>query len=168
MPNKSKLLNFVRERHNRTVVGGLNSIGIMRIMAIDYGRRRCGVAVTDSLQIAANPLPVVRTCDLLQFVKDYCSKEEVERILIGEPRQMNGAPSESMRYITPFVRSLKKSLPEIPIEFVDERFTSVMAHRDMITAGFKKSDRQRKGLADEMSAAIILTTWLESRNYKIQ
>lgn len=135
-----------------------------RIIAIDFGRRRCGVAVTDLLQIAANPLPVVRTCDLLQFIKDYCSSESVERIIMGEPRQMNGQESESMRYIRPFLGQLRKALPDIPVEMVDERFTSVMAHRDMITAGFKKSDRQRKGFADEMSATIILTTWLESRH----
>lgn len=131
-------------------------------MAIDYGRRRCGVAVTDSLRIAANPLPVVRTCDLLNFIMEYCAAESVDRILMGEPRQMNGEPSESMRYIRPFLGQLRKVLPDMPVEMVDERFTSVMAHRDMITAGFKKSDRQRKGLADEMSAAIILTTWLEA------
>lgn len=141
-----------------------NSCFIMRVLAIDYGRKRCGVAVTDPLQIAANPLPVVRSCDLLKFLQEYCAKEPVERILIGEPRQMNGNPSESMRYIKPFVGQLKKVLPDIPIEFVDERFTSVIAHRDMITAGFKKSDRQRKGLADEMSATIILTTWLEAKS----
>ena len=134
----------------------------MRVLAIDYGRRRCGVAVTDPLKISANPLPVVRTCDLLNFLKDYCSREAVERILVGEPRQMNGQPSETMQYITPFIGRLRKELPAIPIEMVDERFTSVMAHRDMITAGFKKSERQRKGLADEMSATIILTTWLET------
>lgn len=134
-----------------------------RIIAIDFGRRRCGVAVTDVLQIAANPLPVVRTCDLLKFIKDYCASEPVERIIVGEPRQMNGDESESMRYIRPFLGQLRKTLPDIPVEMVDERFTSVMAHRDMIVAGFKKSDRRRKGLADEMSAAIILTTWLESR-----
>lgn len=131
-------------------------------MAIDYGRRRCGVAVTDPLRIAANPLPVVRTCDLLNFIMEYCAAESVDRILMGEPRQMNGEPSESMRYIRPFLGQLHKVLPDMPVEMVDERFTSVMAHRDMITAGFKKSDRQRKGLADEMSAAIILTTWLEA------
>lgn len=133
-----------------------------RILAIDYGRRRCGVAVTDPLKIAANPLPVVRTCDLLQFIVGYCGQEDVERILVGEPKQMNGQPSESMRYITPFLGQLKKHLPNVPVEMVDERFTSVMAHRDMITAGFKKSDRQRKGLADEMSATIILTTYLNT------
>lgn len=133
-----------------------------RILAIDYGRKRCGVAVTDTLQLIANPLPVVRTCDLLQFLTDYCAREPVERILMGEPRQMNGEPSESMRYIKPFMAQLRKAMPNMPVEMVDERFTSVMAHRDMLTAGFKKSARQRKGLADEMSATIILTTWLET------
>lgn len=135
----------------------------MRVVAIDYGRKRCGVAVTDVLQIAANALPVVRTCDLMEFLKDYCASEPVERILVGEPRQMNGQESESMRYIRPFMTRLQRELPHIPVEMVDERFTSVMAHRDMFTAGFKKSDRSRRGLADEMSAVIILTTWLESR-----
>ena len=133
-----------------------------RIIAIDFGRNRCGVAVTDPLKLIANSLPVVRTCDLLSFLQDYCSREDVERILMGEPRQMNGEPSESMRYIKPFLGQLRKAMPDMPSEMVDERFTSVMAHRDMLTAGFKKSDRQRKGLADEMSAVIILTTWLET------
>lgn len=133
-----------------------------RIIAIDFGRKRCGVAVTDPLKLIANSLPVVRTCDLLSFLQDYCSREDVERILMGEPKQMNGEPSESMRYIKPFLGQLRKAMPDMPIEMVDERFTSVMAHRDMLTAGFKKSDRQRKGLADEMSAVIILTTWLET------
>lgn len=133
-----------------------------RILAIDYGRKRCGVAVTDTLKLIANSLPVVRTCDILRFLQDYCSNEQVERILVGEPRQMNGEPSESMRYIKPFLGQLRKLMPDMPVEMVDERFTSVMAHRDMLTAGFKKSDRQRKGLADEMSAVIILTTWLET------
>ncbi len=135
----------------------------MRVIAIDYGRKRCGVAVTDTLQIAANSLPVVRTCDLETFLLDYCSREPVERILIGHPKQMDGTDSESMRYIKPFLNRLAKVLPDKPVEMVDERFTSVMAHRDMLTAGFKKSDRRRKGLADEMSAVIILNTWLESR-----
>lgn len=137
----------------------------MRVLAIDYGRKRCGVAVTDTLQIAANPLPVVRTCDLVQFLRDYCSREPVERILVGEPRTMKGDYSESMRYIRPFLDRLRREMPGMPVEMVDERFTSTMAHRDMITAGFKKSDRERKGLADEMAAAIILTTWLEARSF---
>lgn len=135
----------------------------MRVLAIDYGRKRCGVAVTDVLQIAANSLPVVPTARLLPFLKDYCAKEPVERIIVGEPRTVRGEESESMRYIRPFLGQLHKALPQIPVEMVDERFTSVIAHREMIAAGFKKSDRQRKGLADEMSAVLILTTWLESR-----
>lgn len=132
-----------------------------RILAIDYGRKRCGVAVTDILKISANGLPTVRTCDLLEFVKSYCSSEEVELIVIGEPKQNDGSPSESMRYITPFISRLRQTLPSIPLKMVDERFTSTIAHREMIAAGFKKSDRQRKGLADEMSAVLILTQYLQ-------
>lgn len=132
-----------------------------RILAIDYGRKRCGVAVTDILKISANGLPTVRTCDLLEFVKSYCSSEEVELIIIGEPKQNDGSPSESMRYITPFISKLRQTLPSIPLKMVDERFTSTIAHREMIAAGFKKSDRQRKGLADEMSAVLILTQYLQ-------
>lgn len=135
-----------------------------RILAIDYGRRRCGVAVTDTLQIVANSLPAVRTCDLPQFLLDYCAAEPVDLILIGDPKKMDGSPSESMKYIRPFLARMKKLMPEMRFEPVDERFTSVIAHRDMIAAGFKKSDRERKGLADEMSAAIILNTWLEARS----
>lgn len=133
-----------------------------RILAIDYGRRRCGVAVTDTLRIVANSLPAVRTCDLPQFLLDYCAAEPVDLILIGDPKKMDGTPSESMKYIRPFLARMKKLMPEMRFEPVDERFTSVIAHRDMITAGFKKSDRERKGLADEMSAAIILNTWLDA------
>lgn len=133
-----------------------------RVMAIDYGRKRCGVAVTDVLQIAANGLPTQRSCDLETFIMDYCRREPVERILVGHPRTVHGNDSESMNYIRPFVNRLKKLFPEIPVEMVDERFTSVQAHRDMLTAGFKRADRQRKELADEMSAVLILTSWLES------
>ena len=133
-----------------------------RIMAIDYGKRRCGVAVTDILKISANGLPTVETPRLLQWIKEYGAKEEVEKILIGEPRQMNGEHSENMQRIVSFMGRLKKEIPQIPVELVDERFTSVIAHREMIAAGFKKSDRQRKEIADEMSAVIILTSWLDS------
>ncbi|MDE5790952.1 MAG: Holliday junction resolvase RuvX [Muribaculaceae bacterium] len=136
-----------------------------RILAIDYGRKRCGVAVTDSLKISANGLPTLETPRLLAWIREYVNREEVERILIGEPKQTNGQPSESMRYIKPFVDKLRKELPDIPVEMVDERFTSVIAHREMLAAGFKKSDRQRKGLADEMSAVIILTSWLDSHSF---
>lgn len=134
-----------------------------RVLAIDYGRRRCGVAVTDILKISANGLPTVRTCDLEKFLTDYVAREDVELILVGEPRTVRGEESESMRYIRPFLNRLHNLLPEMPVLMWDERFTSVQAHRDMLTAGFKKSDRQKKGLADEMSAVLILTSWLESR-----
>ncbi len=134
-----------------------------RVLAIDYGRRRCGVAVTDILKISANGLPTVRTCDLEKFLTDYVAREDVELILVGEPRTVRGEESESMRYIRPFLNRLHNLLPEMPVQMWDERFTSVQAHRDMLTAGFKKSDRQKKGLADEMSAVLILTSWLESR-----
>lgn len=133
-----------------------------RILAIDFGRKRCGVAATDSLRISANPMPAVRTCDLLDFLRKYCTENQVDLILMGHPRRMDGSDSESMRYIRPFLGRLRKEMPGMPVEMVDERFTSVIAHREMISGGFKKSDRQRKGFADEMSAVIILTTWLES------
>lgn len=132
-----------------------------RILAIDYGRKRCGVAVTDILKIAANGLPTVRTCDLMQFLKDYCQKEDVERIVIGEPKTMRGEASESMRYISPFVARLKREMPEIPVEMYDERFTSTIAHREMIAGGMKRSKRSEKGMADEIAAVIILTDYLE-------
>lgn len=119
--------------------------------------------MTDILKIAANGLPTVRTCDLEKFLTDYVAREDVELILVGEPRTVRGEESESMRYIRPFLNRLHNLLPEMPVQMWDERFTSVQAHRDMLTAGFKKSDRQKKGLADEMSAVLILTSWLESR-----
>lgn len=134
-----------------------------RIMAIDYGRKRSGVAVTDVLRISANGLPTQRSCDLIGFVKDYCSKEPVDLIVIGEPRDLRGNPSESMRYITPFINRLKKELPAMAIEMHDERFTSTIAHREMLAGGFTKKQRAEKGRADEMAAVLILTSWLESQ-----
>ena len=136
-----------------------------RILAIDYGRKRTGVAVSDAMQIIANGLTAVPTHELLDFITGYVQKEPVERILVGLPKQMNNEASESMKYIDPFVRSLKKRLPEIPVEFVDERFTSVLAHRTMLEAGLKKKDRQNKALVDEISATIILQTYLESKRF---
>ena len=109
-----------------------------RILAIDYGRKRTGIAVSDILQLIANGLTTVPTNELLQFLFTYVSKEPVERILVGLPKQMNNEHSENMKYIEPFVRSLKKLLPNIPIEYVDERFTSVLAHRTMLEGGLKK------------------------------
>lgn len=136
-----------------------------RILAIDYGRKRTGVAVSDAMQIIANGLTTVPTHELLDFITGYVQKEPVERILVGLPKQMNNEASESMKYIDPFVRSLNKRLPEIPVEFVDERFTSVLAHRTMLEAGLKKKDRQNKALVDEISATIILQTYLESKRF---
>ncbi len=135
-------------------------------MAIDYGRRRCGVAVTDILQIAANGLPTVRTCNLMAFIKEYITREPVERIIVGLPTRMDGTESESMTYIRPFVTRLRKELPNMPIEMSDERFTSTIAHREMLAGGFKRKQRAQKERADEMAAVIILTDWLQARDFR--
>ena len=134
-----------------------------RVIAIDYGRKRCGVAVTDPLKICANGLPTVRTCDLMAFLKDYESRESLECIVIGLPKTLDGKPSESQRYINPFIQRLKKELPSVAIERFDERFTSSIAHREMALAGLKKSKREDRGLADKTAAVIILTDWLNSK-----
>ena len=136
-----------------------------RRLAIDYGRKRTGLAVSDTMQIIANGLTTVPTHELLDFIAGYVQKEPVERIIIGLPKQMNNEVSENMKYIEPFVRLLKKKIPEMPVEFVDERFTSVLAHRTMLEAGLKKKDRQNKALVDEISATIILQTYLESKRF---
>ena len=133
-----------------------------RILAIDYGRRRCGLAVTDTLRICANGLPTVRTCDLMAWLKDYCGRETVDMIVVGEPKMMNGEPSESMRYIEPFLRQLHREMPGMEVRMHDERFTSTIAHREMIAGGFRKSQRQQKGRADEMAAVLILTGFLDA------
>ena len=134
-----------------------------RILAIDYGRKRTGVAVSDALQLIANGLATVPTHELLAFLLDYVAREPVERILVGLPRRMNNKASESMKYIAPFVAALKKRLPDMPVEYVDERFTSVLAHRAMLEGGLKKKARQNKALVDEISATILLRDYLESR-----
>ena len=135
-----------------------------RVIAIDYGRKRCGVAVTDPLKICANGLPTVRTCDLMSFLKDYNERESLECIVIGLPKTLDGKPSESQKYINPFIQRLKKELPAVPVDRFDERFTSSIAHREMALAGLKKSRREDKGLADKTAAVIILTDWLNSKN----
>lgn len=136
-----------------------------RIVAIDYGRKRTGIAVTDPMQLIANGLTTVPTHQLLTFLLDYVQREPVERIIVGLPKQMNNEASENMKHIEPFVRSLRKKLPDMPVEYVDERFTSVLAHRTMLDAGLKKKDRQNKGLVDEISATIILQSYMESRRF---
>lgn len=134
-----------------------------RLLAIDYGRRRTGIAVTDTMQIVANGLTTVATHQLLTFLKQYTAKETVDRIIVGLPKQMNNQPSESMRYIEPFLRQLAKELPQIPVDMYDERFTSVLAHRAMLDGGMKKTARRDKAIVDEISATIILNDYLESR-----
>jgi putative Holliday junction resolvase len=137
-----------------------------RILAIDYGRKRVGLAVTDSLKIIANGLTTVKSCDVLKFLSDYLSKESVELIVVGLPKTMNNEESDSMQYIKPFVEKLKKQHPNVPIEMYDERFTSVLAHKAMLEGGLKKKERQNKALVDEISATIILQSYMESNRMK--
>ena len=135
-------------------------------MSIDYGKKRTGIAVTDPLQIIANGLVTVSTSDLFDFLREYMSKEPVERIIIGEPKQADGSPSENMARITQFANRWRKAYPDIPIEFYDERFTSVLAHKAMLDGGLHKKKRQDKALVDEISATIILQSYLESSRRK--
>ena len=135
-----------------------------RVLAIDYGRKRCGIAVTDPLRICANGLPTVRSCDLIAFLEDYCSKETVDCIVVGLPTDMRGNLSESNRYIDPFLRQLAKRMPGMRVERFDERFTSTIAHREMALAGLKKSRREEKALADKTAAVLILTDWLNAQS----
>ena len=134
-----------------------------RILAIDYGKKRTGIAVTDTLKLIANGLTTVPTAELMSFLSDYVSREPVERILVGLPKQMNNEASENMKRIEPFVGTLRRKMPNIPVEYVDERFTSVLAHRAMLEGGLKKKARQDKALVDEISATIILQDYLESK-----
>lgn len=134
-----------------------------RILSIDYGKKRTGIAVTDPLQIIAGGLATVSTSELFDWLKAYLSKEQVERIIIGEPRQPNGQPSENLARVQQFVNRWCKAVPDVPIEFFDERFTSVLAHQAMLDGGLKKKARQDKALVDEISATIILQDYLRSR-----
>ena len=134
-----------------------------RILSIDYGKKRTGIAVTDPLQIIAGGLATVSTSELFDWLKAYLAKEQVERIVIGEPRQPNGQPSENLQRVQQFVNRWRKAVPEVPIEYFDERFTSVLAHQAMLDGGLKKKARQDKGLVDEISATIILEDYLRSK-----
>ena len=134
-----------------------------RILAIDFGGKRTGIAVTDELQIIASGLTTVSTKELIPFLRDYISKETVELFLIGEPKQMDNTASESEVLIAPFIEKLKKSIPNIPIKRVDERFTSKMAFQTMIDSGLKKNQRKNKALIDEISATLILQSYLYSQ-----
>ena len=135
-----------------------------RLLAIDYGRKRCGLAVTDVLQIVATALDTVPSAQLIPYIKSYVARERVDEIIVGLPKTLDGQPSESMRYITPAINRLRKELPDIEIKFFDERFTSTLAHRAMIDSGVKKSDRRDKAAIDRMAAVIILNGYLESQD----
>ena len=134
-----------------------------RILSIDYGKKRTGLAVTDPLQLIAGGLATVSTSTLFEYLSDYVQKEQVERIVIGEPRQPNGQPSENMARVQQFVNRWRKAMPQIPIEYFDERFTSVLAHQAMLEGGLKKKARQDKALVDEISATIILQDYMRSK-----
>lgn len=135
----------------------------MRILSIDYGKKRTGLAVTDPLQIIANGLATVSTSELFDYLKKYTSQEQVECIVIGRPTQPNGQPSENLVRVEQFVNRWRKAMPEIPIEYYDERFTSVLAHQAILDSGIgKKARRENKGLVDEISATIILQDWMRA------
>lgn len=136
-----------------------------RLLSIDFGRKRCGIAVTDPLRIVANGLTTVATGDLCAFVSNYVAAEGVDRVIVGLPKTLRGEPSESMRYLTPVINRLRKEIAPVAIDFYDERFTSVLAHRAMIDGGMKKSDRRDKAVVDEISATIILNDYLQSKQY---
>jgi putative Holliday junction resolvase len=138
-----------------------------RILAVDYGKRRTGLAVTDELQIIAGGLTTVDTKNLLDYILSYIEKEPVERIVVGLPKQMNNEPSENMCRIEPFVNRLRK-LVKIPVEYYDERFTSVLAHQAMLQSGIGKMARRNKELVDEISATIILQSYMESRRMRFE
>ena len=136
-----------------------------RILSIDFGRKRTGLAATDPLQIIANGIGTVPTHELEKYLMDYIPREGVERIVMGLPRQMNGEMSESWRYIEPFLNRLHKLLPDLPIELVDERFTSVLAHQAILQSGVgKQRRREDKGMVDTIAATIILQGYMENRN----
>ena len=133
-----------------------------RILAIDYGRKRTGLAVTDILRITANPLLTIETSELMDWLADYLRKEPVDEVVIGHPTQMNGEESESMNYIRPFMGNFRKQFPDTHITMYDERFTSVLAHRAMIDGGMKKKARQDKAAVDKIAACIILEGYMDS------
>lgn len=134
-----------------------------RVLAIDYGVRRTGIAVTDPLQLIANGLTAVDSRQLLDFLKDYVAREPVELFLVGKPMQTNGRESENLANVRKFVEKLQQALPHIPVEWWDERYTSVLAHQTMLCGGLKKMARRNKALVDEISATIILQGWMERR-----
>lgn len=137
----------------------------MRVMSFDYGTKRIGIAVTDPLQIIANGLTTVHPKDIVDFLKKYLLTEQVERFIVGEPKQMDGTASQSAPHVKGFISLLKKQFPTIPIETIDERFTSKMASAAIAQSGLKKQDRQNKALVDTISATIILQSYLEKKSF---
>ncbi len=133
------------------------------IVALDFGKKRTGIAITDPLQLIASGLTSVDTKDLISFLKDYCSKTSVETFVVGLPKQMNNQPSESEQFIQPFLKTLKNTFPNTSIEREDERFTSKMAFQTMIDSGIKKKKRQNKAVVDEISATLILQSYLNRK-----
>jgi len=133
-----------------------------RILAIDYGQKRVGIAVTDPLQMIANGLETVASKDIWKYLSDYMQREEVDTIVVGEPRDMMNRPSDASRFVEPFVRKLRKTYPDMKIERFDERFTSKMAFQTMIDGGLGKKKRRNKALVDTISATLILQSYLES------
>tara|TARA_R110002051_G_C8732771_1_gene498090 strand:+ start:425 stop:841 length:417 start_codon:yes stop_codon:yes gene_type:complete len=138
---------------------------VARIVALDFGKVRTGIAVTDELQLIASGLATVETKGLLDFLKNYVNKEKVEKFVVGEPKQMDNTPSESEALIKPFLLKLTTAFPEIPIVRQDERFTSKMAFQTMIDSGLKKKQRRNKALVDEISATIILQAYLQKTTF---
>ena len=134
-----------------------------RIVGIDYGRKRVGVAVSDPLGIFASALETVHSAKIIDYLKSYAEHENVVRFVVGYPINMNGAPSEAAKDIDVFLKHLKAAFPETPVDLEDERFTSVLAHRAMIDGGMKKQDRMKKESVDKISAAIILQSWLDRK-----
>lgn len=134
-----------------------------RILAIDYGKKRVGIAVTDPGRIIATGLQTVLSHEVLKFLQEYTAREKVDLFVVGYPKQMDNTDSESMTYIIPFLKALQRKFPDIPVEMYDERFTSVMAHKALIEGGAKKKIRQDKALIDKMSATIILTSYMEAQ-----
>ena len=138
-----------------------------RLLALDYGTKRVGIAITDELQIIASGLCTVRAHDCMDFLKDYISKESVSSIVLGLPKDLNNQKTDATPYVKGFAKQLRKQFPDLEVHFVDERFTSKMAFQSMIDGGVKKKDRQNKALVDEVSATLILQSFMEQRNFKI-
>lgn len=134
-----------------------------RILSIDYGIKRTGIAITDEMQIIASGLTTIPSETLITFLKDYFSKEKVEQVIIGEPKQMDGTPSQSAEIIEKFIKTFKMSFPEMPLDRVDERFTSKMAFQTIIDSGLKKKQRQNKALIDEIAATIMLQDYMNRK-----